>query len=257
MGNFAESNVILVVDDDEMNLQVAKMILEKKLPCRVLTANSGEKCLEILRSRYVRVVLLDIMMPDMDGIETLQEIRADDRFEELPVIMLTASLDKDNIKKAALMGVRDYVRKPFMPKELIERVDKKLIPETNEKVLVVADEGNLAAWHDVLENNFLHKFNIKTTYSESVQFLRDNEVSLVIISGELKFIDGYEFLNFVANDEKCAEVPVVVTAPDKLMEMLDKLKPPAPETPKKTADEKNKIVHVVTNGIGYKLNFRI
>ena len=129
MNDFTENNVVLVVDDDEMNLQIAKRILEKKLPCRVVTASSGEQCLEILRSQYVRVVLLDILMPDMDGIETLREIRSDEKFEELPVIMLTASLDKDNIKKAAALGVKDYVRKPFMPKELIDRVSKKLVEE--------------------------------------------------------------------------------------------------------------------------------
>ena len=50
MEDFTESNVILVVDDDEMNLQVAKMILEKKLPCKVITAESGEMCLKILQN---------------------------------------------------------------------------------------------------------------------------------------------------------------------------------------------------------------
>ncbi len=249
MGKFTESNIVLVVDDDEMNLQVAKMILEKKLPCRVITANSGAQCLEVLQSQYVRVVLLDILMPEMDGIETLKEIRADERFEELPVIMLTASLDKDNIKKAAALGVKDYVRKPFMPKELIDRVSKKLIEESSNKVLVIADENNLAAWHNVLENNFPHEFIIETSSEDSLKILREVEISLVVVSADLKFIDGYEILNFMASEEKFDAIPLVVTAPDKLAEILEKLKPPAPE-------HKNKIVHVVTNGIGYKLNLR-
>lgn len=256
MGNFTESNVVLVVDDDEMNLQVAKMILEKKLPCRVVVADSGKQCLEVLRSQYVRVVLLDIMMPEMDGIETLKEIRADEKFEELPVIMLTASLEKDNIKKAAALGVKDYVRKPFMPKELIDRVSKKLIEETGNKVLVIADENNLAEWQSVLTNNFSHEFIIKTSNEDAVKVLREIEISLVVVSADLKFIDGYEVLNFMAGNEKFGSIPLVVTAPNKLIEMLEKIKPPAP-APENSHENKNKIVHVVTNGIGYKLNFKV
>ena len=64
--NQIQGNVVLVIDDDEINLQVAKVILEKKLPCRVITADNGIEGLEILRRQYVRVVLLDIMMPGMD-----------------------------------------------------------------------------------------------------------------------------------------------------------------------------------------------
>ena len=260
MGNFKESNVVLVVDDDEMNLQVAKMILEKKLQCRVLTANSGVNCLEILRSQYVRVVLLDIMMPEMDGIETLKEIRADEKFEDLPVIMLTASLDKDNIKKAAALGVKDYVRKPFMPKELIDRVSKKLVEETSDKVLVIADEDNLAAWQNILTNNFSHEFIIKTSSDDAAKILRDDEISLVIVSADLKFIEGYEILKFMAENEKFGAIPLVVTAPNKIAEMLEKINPPTSSSappPEHSQEHKNKIVHVVTNGIGYKLNFKV
>ena len=63
--------VILVIDDDEMNLQIAKMILEKKLPCKVIGVDNGFDGLEILRTQRVNLVLLDILMPVYDGIEIL------------------------------------------------------------------------------------------------------------------------------------------------------------------------------------------
>ncbi|MBQ6758588.1 MAG: response regulator, partial [Selenomonadaceae bacterium] len=58
---------ILVVDDDEMNLNIARMILERKLPCKVLTVDNGIDALEMLRAEQVSLVLLDIMMPEFDG----------------------------------------------------------------------------------------------------------------------------------------------------------------------------------------------
>ncbi|MBQ7704141.1 MAG: response regulator [Selenomonadaceae bacterium] len=255
-------NIVLVVDDDEMNLHVAKMILEKKLPCRVITADSGEKCLEILKSQNVRVILLDVMMPEMDGIETLQEIRYHEKLEDIPVIMLTASLDKDNIKKAAALGVKDYVRKPFMPNELIERVSKKLVQPKIEKVLVIAEENNLQDWQQVLTKNFPHEFIFKTTGAAGVEVLREEEIILVILSGELKFIDGFQVLVFMSKTEKFNSVPLLVSNSKEISAILEKLKPvaqdsPKKDTPVKESPKKNhvdkKFANVVTNLIGYKL----
>lgn len=256
MGDFSENNVVLVVDDDEMNLQVAKMILEKKLPCTVITARSGEKCIEILKSQYVRLVLLDILMPEMDGIETLEKIRSDDKIKNTQIVMLTASLDKDNIKKASALGVRDYVKKPFMPNELIERVSKKLITETSNKVLAVVDENNIEAWKIILEDNFKHEFVMKTTGLGGVEFLRKAEVSLVIISADLKFIEGYKVLNFLASEEKFENTPLAVTSPNKLFESVKKLKMAEAEDENYHANKK-KVAHVVTNLIGYSLDSHI
>ena len=117
---------ILVVDDDEMNLNIARMILERKLPCKVLTVDNGIDALDMLRAERVSLVLLDIMMPEFDGMETLAEIRADERIKNVPVMMLTATVEKDLIQRAMALGVRDYIKKPFLPADLITRVSKKL-----------------------------------------------------------------------------------------------------------------------------------
>ena len=131
---------ILVIDDDEMNLQIAKMILEKKLPCEVLCATGGHEGLEILRNRRVNLVLLDILMPEFDGIETLREIRDDKRIKNVSVMMLTASGDVENIQKVGTLGVKDYIKKPFMPADLIKRVEKKLSEINSADILLIGDE---------------------------------------------------------------------------------------------------------------------
>ena len=124
-------NVILVIDDDKMNLKVAKVILERKLACRVICTDNGIVGLDILRKQHVDLVLLDILMPYFDGLETLEEIRADARIAGVPVMMLTASGDFENVKQALKLGVKDYVMKPLLPDDLVQRVKTKLAEADN------------------------------------------------------------------------------------------------------------------------------
>ena len=124
-------SVILVIDDDEMNLKVAKVILERKLACRVICTDNGIVGLDILRKQHVDLVLLDILMPYFDGLETLEEIRADAQIAKVPVIMLTASGDFENVKQALKLGVKDYVMKPLLPDDLVQRVKTKLAEADN------------------------------------------------------------------------------------------------------------------------------
>lgn len=118
----AIENTVLIIDDDEINLMVARTVLEKKLPCKVLTADNGLDGFNLLMRQSVNVVLLDIEMPHMDGFDTLQYIRSDDKTKNLPVIMLTAVADEETVIRAAAYNVDGYIKKPFMPEDLIERV---------------------------------------------------------------------------------------------------------------------------------------
>ncbi|MBQ9376214.1 MAG: response regulator [Schwartzia sp.] len=118
---------ILVVDDDDMNLKMAEFILKKDIKdITVLLADSGMKCIDTLQREKVDLILLDIQMPVMNGLKTLEIIRKREDMKNIPVIFLTASSDKETVMKAGLMGVADYVKKPFMPKELIDRVNRAL-----------------------------------------------------------------------------------------------------------------------------------
>ena len=122
--------VILIVDDDEMNIVMAKSILEMKVRAEILTTTSGSACLGILRQRQkpVDLILLDIAMPGMDGLQTLAAIRKDPSLRDSKVIFLTAAADKETIVKASQLKIADYVKKPFVPEDLIARVEKHLHP---------------------------------------------------------------------------------------------------------------------------------
>ncbi len=114
---------ILIIDDDIMNLKMAKTVLERA-GYKVDMQKSGALGIKSLKENKTDLVLLDIEMPDMDGIQTLENIRMEKELEEIPVIFITASGDTDNVVQAAKLGVADYVKKPFLMNELLKRVAK-------------------------------------------------------------------------------------------------------------------------------------
>lgn len=115
---------ILIVDDDTMNLKMAEFILNKGAgDYEIDKVESGVECLQLLWDKEYDLVLLDIEMPGKNGIQTLEEIRNIKKLENLPVVFLTASADVDTVTMANQLGVVDYIKKPFMPQELLERVE--------------------------------------------------------------------------------------------------------------------------------------
>lgn len=120
---------ILVVDDDKMNLRRTTLILEKHY--NVLLAESGWEALDMLKTEKIDLILLDIAMPGMNGIEAFERIK--ESGQDIPVIFLTASGHEDNVMTAIRMGAVNYLKKPFMPKNLLERVEKELEKELEEE----------------------------------------------------------------------------------------------------------------------------
>ena len=215
---------ILIIDDDEMNLQIAKMILEKKLPCEVLCADNAFDGLDILRSQRVSLVLLDILMPVFDGIETLQEIRNSKYLKNISVMMLTASGDIENIQKVGALGVKDYIKKPFMPADLISRVTKKLAEVHMEDILIVGDdEAVLLEMRNVIEKNFQHEALIATNYDEAIKILNEAQIELIISCAGMKFTFAFKILALLAEEEEFREIPFMTSTPDKILELIDKI----------------------------------
>ena len=108
---------ILVVDDHEEIREALAEILEEE-GHNILQAADGFQALEIVSHSRPDVILLDIAMPGMDGLETLRRLKDQPESSNLPVIMVTAQGDRQNMVKAVQLGVRDYVTKPWEPGEV-------------------------------------------------------------------------------------------------------------------------------------------
>ena len=117
-----EGKTVVIVDDDVRNISALKSALEK-FRMNVLTAESGMQCIETLRSRSdIDVVLMDIMMPEMDGYETIRRIRADVQWASLPIIALTAKAMKGDRESSLAAGASEYISKPVDVDRLVSLI---------------------------------------------------------------------------------------------------------------------------------------
>lgn len=115
---------ILAVDDSAINLAAIEQELKDEY--EVIAVNSGSRALQYLKSETPDLILLDIQMTSMDGLETLKEIRAMRGGRSIPVIMLTAKNDKTTFLESTKLGIYDYIVKPFQSENLHERILRTL-----------------------------------------------------------------------------------------------------------------------------------
>ena len=112
---------VLVADDEPHIGRIIKMKLEQG-PFRVTLAYDGREALDVLgREDDIALVLLDLMMPHLSGLDVLAQMRADTRWRELPCIILTAAGQEEQHRRAIELGATDFLTKPFSPKKLYAR----------------------------------------------------------------------------------------------------------------------------------------
>lgn len=115
--------IILIVDDSKLNLSIARdMLKENYIQGSIAVAESGEEALNILDKMRVDIILLDIVMPGMSGIEVLKTIKNNDKYKNINVIMLTSVTDKSILKQCFELGANDFINKPIESTEFIARV---------------------------------------------------------------------------------------------------------------------------------------
>ena len=117
---------LLVVEDSEFNVKILLRMLEQDGYTDVAVADNGVKALEMVRDGRFDLVLLDIEMPEMDGIEVLRSLKSDMRLREIPVIMISSVEETDLVVKCIELGAEDFIRKPFNPTFLRARIGASL-----------------------------------------------------------------------------------------------------------------------------------
>ncbi len=119
---------IMIVDDEPITIKMCEYIL-KRNEYDVVSAMSGRQCLDYLRNSDnppVDLILLDIEMPILNGFNTLSSIRQAESLKHIPVMFLTATATQETVMEAIRLGVNSYLKKPFLPNELIEKVEALL-----------------------------------------------------------------------------------------------------------------------------------
>ena len=120
------TKTILCIEDEQEMIDLIRLILSRR-GFEILGANGGKEGLEAIRREHPDLVLLDLMMPEMDGWEVYQQMKADSATRDIPVIVVTAKAQSiDKVLGLHIAKVDDYIAKPFSPQELLNSVDTVL-----------------------------------------------------------------------------------------------------------------------------------
>lgn len=117
---------VLVVEDDRSIQMVLELVLTRMVKCQVLLASEGPQGLAMIQEHAPDVVLLDLMLPGMDGFEICQRAKADEATRHIPIIFLTAQPQPAAVARAMALGAAGYIVKPFDPIKIIDQINEAL-----------------------------------------------------------------------------------------------------------------------------------
>ena len=120
-----ESLSVLVVDDVPLNILLIKKMLSQ-YTFEIRTANGGQAALDAIAQKKPNLVLLDLMMPGIDGFEVIRRLRADDATKDLPIIILSALNPEQDISKGFQLGANDFINKPIIMEKLLSSVTTQI-----------------------------------------------------------------------------------------------------------------------------------
>lgn len=142
---------IIVVDDEEKIIFIVKLYLEKE-GFQVFSTTSGIEALNIFSQEHIDLIILDLMLPDLSGEEICRRIR---KSSLVPIIMLTAKVDEENIINGFELGADDYINKPFSPRELIARVKAVMRRRSDNKERIFISKDLIVDYdlHEVYVND--------------------------------------------------------------------------------------------------------
>ena len=220
-----KQKTILIVDDITKNIQLVAQNL-KPLGYRLLFATSGKKALDILKENLVDLILLDIMMPEMNGYETCREIKKSEEYSNLPVIFLTAKNEVSDIIEGFDAGGSDYIIKPFHSQELIKRVKTHLElkihrdelqqrqKQLQELVHILSHDlkNSLSGITMTMDLAELEKKHLDE-YSDRIREMANNGISLINLARTMLLMEEKPFVLKPTNLSDCLEQSIGILEP--------------------------------------------
>ena len=226
---------IMIINSDERNLSITKIVLERGLPeYNILAVNNPLNAINTLVSREINLVVLDA---DYNGVDMLSRIRGEERFKNLPVMMMSSSTQRELVASIFSLGVQDYVTKPCSPQALVDRVNKMI--EINESVattedgrvrttfrilLVEDDIFDLRQERDTIKNRFPCELFTAQSAAEGMRILESQGADLILVSMDMPFVNGLKFLELVTGNSKLKNIPVIIMTDTRDFTILSEIK---------------------------------
>ena len=212
----SHNKTILIADDDRISIKLAEFVLQKD-GYDVVTVNSGEACIEYLKKEHsVDLVLLDIEMPELNGIETLERIRADESIADTKVFFLTGNEFSRYEDVSRRLDVLDFISKPVYGPEMLERINKVFANESanvKDTVLVVDDDRmNLKFAEHMLSSAY--NVVLAISYTEALDYLSKECPALALLDVHMPGMNGFELLSEIRKIKACSDLPVVFLTAD-------------------------------------------
>lgn len=228
------SDKILVCDDEAAIANIVKYNLERE-KYEVEVAYDGEECLKILENNDFGLIILDVMMPKLDGFSTLREIR---KTNNIPVIMLTAKEDEVDKILGLELGADDYVVKPFSMRELIARVKANL----RRRDFEAEDKSQVKEENEIIEENDLRidlaKYEVKKRGKVVELTLREYELLKFLVLNKGQVFSREELLEKVWGYEYYGDIRTVDVTVRRLREKIE--------------DKNKEFKYIITiRGVGY------
>ncbi|NLM35920.1 MAG: response regulator transcription factor [Clostridiales bacterium] len=224
---------ILVVDDEDNILELLKFNLENN-SYKVVTASNGDEALKLARSEEPNLILLDLMLPGLDGYELCKEIRRDVNLSHTPIIMITAKSEELDKILGLELGADDYITKPFSIREMLARVKAVLRRASIQQMNKVFKFGNICIdfeKHEVLNNH--KKVDLTLKEFELLEILVKSKGRVVTREFLLEKVWGYEYVG----ETRTVDVHI-----RHLRQKIEE-------------DDKNPQYIETVRGIGYRFNF--
>jgi two-component system, cell cycle response regulator len=211
---------ILTVDDSKTVRIIVRKAF-KTYDCEILEAGNGVEGLALAAKENPDLILLDVTMPVMDGVEMLTKLKSDPALKGIPVMMLTAEGGRDNVLKIAKIGVRDYLVKPFKEDVLIEKagrvIDLKPLSETPSKAKSIFDPADILIVEDKpaiiqqIQEGLKHtpwKVHGVTTQGEAIDFCSRTPPDMMLVSLSLPEESAFTLFRLIRTNVKTKYTPV-------------------------------------------------
>lgn len=197
---------ILIVDDNEFNVQLLVIMLAK-YKYKIVTGNSGASAMQQVEKESPDLILLDIMMPDISGYDVAQKLKSDPKYQDIPILFLSALNSNEDIVKGFKYGAEDYITKPFNKEELVTRI--------HHQILMIAARRQLIKQNDALRKSIQERDKFYSLIAHDLRSpLGILKMSLSLLTEVPEETVGKEMFEVIAMANRTAE---------EMFEMLDNL----------------------------------